>query len=125
MSYRTSREALRPRGAPSLWRLVRHPMWRGSTQPRRAASSPTPTRSSTASVSRWSAWWRSRNALTLTVRTTVILSGIPERSFHHRSKSIENSRRFHNTQLSRTIEIHRVFARDSSGVRRLLARLEV
>ncbi len=63
--------------------------------------------------------------MTLTVGTTVILSGIPERSFHHRSTSIENSRHFHNTQLSRSIDIYRVFARDFSGVSGVAVRREV
>jgi hypothetical protein len=60
-----------------------------------------------------------------TVRCTATSSGIPARSFHHRSTPIENSRRFHNALLSRSIEIYRVLAPDSSGVRRLLARRAV
>ena len=65
------------------------------------------------------------NLAGFTVRCTATSSGIPSRSFHHRSTSIGKSRRFHNTQLSRSIEIYRVFARDSSSVRRLLAWREV
>jgi hypothetical protein len=79
-----------------------------SSIPRACVSAPTPTRSSTASVSRGSACCWSRNAFALTVRTTVTLSGIPERRFHRRSTSIENSRRFHHTQLSRSIKIYRL-----------------
>jgi hypothetical protein len=58
----------------------------------------------------------------LTVRCTATSRGIPLRSFHHRSTSIENSRRVHDGQLSPSVEIYRVLAPDSSGVRRLLAR---
>jgi hypothetical protein len=65
------------------------------------------------------------NRAGFTVRCTATSSGIPSRSFHHRSTSIENSRRFHNTQLSRSIEIYRVFARDFSGVSGVAARREV
>ena len=39
---------------------------------------------------------------------TVILTGIPKRSIHHLSTSIEDSRRFHDGQLSRSIGIYRL-----------------
>ncbi|MFN9746310.1 MAG: type IV conjugative transfer system protein TraL [Betaproteobacteria bacterium] len=43
-----------------------------------------------------------------TVRNTATSSGIPERSFHHRSTSIENSRRRHDGLLSRSIDFYRL-----------------
>jgi len=46
------------------------------------------------------------------VRCTATSSGIPARSFHHPSTSIENSRRVHNGQLSRSIAVYRFSARD-------------
>jgi hypothetical protein len=41
-----------------------------------------------------------------TVRSFAIWSAIPERSVHHRSTSMKNSRRFHNGLLSRSIAIY-------------------
>jgi len=51
----------------------------------------------------------------LTVRSTATSSRIPEHSFHHRSTSIESSRRFHNRSLSRSIAIYRFAAYDPGG----------
>src|SRR5690606_23065155 len=42
-----------------------------------------------------------------TVRCTATSHGIPSRSFHHRSTSIESSQRVHDGQLSRSIEVYR------------------
>ena len=56
---------------------------------------------------------------------TVILTGIPKRSIHHQSTSIEDSRHRHDGQLSRSIDIHGVFERVFSGARGVLARREV
>ena len=50
----------------------------------------------------------SSNLAGFTVRCTATSSEIPSRSFHHRSTSIENRRRLHTGQLSRSIDIHRV-----------------
>jgi len=47
------------------------------------------------------------NRAGFTVTCTVTSSGIPSCSFHHRSTSIENSRRVHDGQLSRSIEVYR------------------
>lgn len=46
--------------------------------------------------------------LIFTVILTVILTRIPKRSIHHQSTSIEDSRRFHDVQLSRSIEVYRL-----------------
>ena len=46
----------------------------------------------------------------LTVRCTATSRGIPARSFHHRSTSIESSRRVYDGQLSRSIAVYRFFA---------------
>ena len=43
-----------------------------------------------------------------TVRCTATSRGIPARGFHHRSTSIESSRRVHDGQLSRSIAVYRV-----------------
>jgi len=38
---------------------------------------------------------------------TVILTGIPKRSIHHQSTSIESCRPVHDRQLSRSIAVYR------------------
>ena len=48
------------------------------------------------------------NRVGFTVRCTATSSVIPSRSFHDRSTSIENRRRFHYGLLSRSIDIYRV-----------------
>lgn len=48
--------------------------------------------------------------LSFAVILTVILTGIPKRSIHHHSTSIEDSRHFHDGQLSRSIKVYRVLA---------------
>jgi hypothetical protein len=45
---------------------------------------------------------------------TAILTGIPKRSIHHQSTSIENHRCLHDRSLSRSIAIFRFAARDST-----------
>jgi hypothetical protein len=57
------------------------------------------------------------NRAGFTVTCTVTLTGIPSRSFHHLSTSIEDSRRFHNRSLSRSIAIYRFAACDPAGGR--------
>jgi hypothetical protein len=52
------------------------------------------------------------NRASFAVRCTATSSGIPSRSFHHRSTSIENNRRVHDGQLSRSIAVYRFFACD-------------
>jgi len=53
--------------------------------------------------------------LIFTVILTVILTGIPKRSFHHRSTSITKHRRFQNRSLSRSIAVYRFAACDPAG----------
>ncbi len=48
------------------------------------------------------------NRAGFTVRCTATSRGIPARSFHHRSISIESSRRVRDGQLSRSIDIYRL-----------------
>jgi hypothetical protein len=57
------------------------------------------------------------NRAGFTVRCTATSSRIPSRSFHHRSTSIENSRRVHGGQLSRSIAVYRFAAHDRAGRR--------
>jgi hypothetical protein len=91
-----------------LSRLARRPTQRGWRQPRRAGSSPY-------SHSIINGFCKPLISLALaphragfTVRCTATLSGIPSRSFHHQSTSIEDSRRFHDDQLSTSIDIYRL-----------------
>jgi len=48
------------------------------------------------------------NRAAFAVRCTATSRGIPSRSFHHRSASIESSRRCHDGQLSRSIDVYRL-----------------
>ena len=61
------------------------------------------------------------NLAGFTVRCTATSRGIPALTFHHQSTSIEDSRRVHDGQLSRSIEVYRVHACAPEGVSKPLA----